>query len=692
MTSAAGSGQATHLFRGRAGCSTKCVGVPMTHYIALRVRLAIGVPSRPIAQEKLTFMNTTKKWLIGAVSAVVALVALFYFFDWNLLRGYVERRVGQATGRALKIGQLDVKLSWHPSVIVDGVALSNAAWSSEPMMVELKHAEITLDLLSLFTRHINIRSVQLREPNIVLESSDKGVGNWVFAKDSSSNSRTVTVQHLDIDHGSVLYRSPTDKIDLKVEVSSEPDTDTSKRRLNVHANGTYRALDTDVKGEVGAITGLADLESSYPIKLSGNVGNTRASAQGTVAKPLQLEGLNAEFELSGDSLAELFPLVGVPLPPTPRYAVSGRLAQSGGMWNVKQFKGKVGKSDVAGEFSIDRGQLPQFIKANLQSTNLDLKDLSGALGARTEQGEKIVRPSGRLLPDDPFNVEKLHAANADVQFKGKHIQTQRWPIDNMTMHLKLNDGKLVLDPVNLGVASGAIDATINMNANSTPIETSADIKLKNIRFDQLFPGFKLEKANAGVIGGRAQLATKGDSFAKMLGSANGQVAFMMYGGSVSKLALRLANLDVANSIVAVLGGNKSVPIRCMVTDMKADDGNMTITTMVLDTKKSALKGKGSISFKDETLDLKLEAVPKDISLVAFRGPIDVTGTFKNPRTTPELKKVGGRVALATLLGSLASPLAFIPLLEFGGGEDSDCAALLREAEENSKKQPVKPEA
>jgi AsmA family protein len=139
-----------------------------------------------------------------------------------------------------------------------------------------------------------------------------------------------------------------------------------------------------------------------------------------------------------------------------------------------------------------------------------------------------------------------------------------------------------------------------------------------------------------------------------------------------------------------LGGDKSVPIRCLVCDLKAKDGNMTLSTMVLDTEKSALKGEGNINFRDETLDLTLHAAPKDISLVALRGPINVTGTFKNPKPAPELTSTGGRVALTAILGTLAGPLAFIPLLEFGGGENSNCAALLREAEESSKKQPVKP--
>lgn len=623
------------------------------------------------------------------MASVVTLVAVaIYFFEWNMLRGFVERRVTQATGRDFHInGDMDVKLSWRPRITLNEVSMANAAWSDTPLMAQLTRAEIVLDLRSLFRREVSIPVLHLTQPDVVLEKNPMGMANWIFDEQQptdTKNDKTVAVRDLQIDRGRVAYRSPIEKADIVIEVSSLTDQDSSTRLLRVLAKGKYLDLETEAQGEVGAISSLADLQRSYPIQLTGHVGKTRMQAQGMVDKPLQLEGLNLKFELSGGSLADLFPLIGVPLPPTAPYSIAGQLTQSGSLWDLQQFAGKVGNSEVHGQFAVDRAAQPQFIKANLQSDNLDLQDLSGFIGGRTESGQKIVDPQ-RVLPNTPLSFEKLHAANADVQFKGKHIKTQRLPIDDMTVHLKLDGGKLVLDPLNFGVADGDIRSTITLDARQSPIETDADIKLRKIRLDQLFPGFKFQKANAGVIGGRAKFASHGDSIAKMLGSANGQIAFMMNGGSVSQLVVRLANLDVANSVLLLLGGDKSVPIRCMVTDLEAKDGDMQVRTMVLDTTKAIINGNGHINFKDETLDLRLTSDPKGVSLVALRGPIDVTGTFKNPKAGPALKNVSGRVAAAAALGAIAGPLAFIPLIDFGGGEDSDCAALLRDADEHSKK-------
>jgi uncharacterized protein involved in outer membrane biogenesis len=331
-------------------------------------------------------MKTKHKWLIGMSGIVVVLAAMVYFFDWNLLRGVVERGVSEATGRSLTIGRFDVKLGRQPRVIVDKVTFANASWGSTPTMAHVQHAEITLDIPSLFTRQIIIPFVRLNGPDIVLEQNDNGVGNWVFTKNNAQpGTRTISLGKLDIDHGVLAYRSSLQKVDAHVELSSESDVKQGKRKLRVVAGGTYHGLKIRAQGEVGEITGIAELQRSYPIQLRGAIGNTRVRVQGAIGNLSRFEGINGDFELSGDSLAELFPVVGVPLPPTPAYAVSGHLARSGELWNIEHFKGHVGNSDVAGQFSVDRARQPQFIKATVQSKNLDLADLSGFIGARTQQ-------------------------------------------------------------------------------------------------------------------------------------------------------------------------------------------------------------------------------------------------------------------------------------------------------------------
>jgi uncharacterized protein involved in outer membrane biogenesis len=110
------------------------------------------------------------------------------------------------------------------------------------------------------------------------------------------------------------------------------------------------------------------------------------------------------------------------------------------------------------------------------------------------------------------------------------------------------------------------------------------------------------------------------------------------------------------------------------------DGDFKVQTLVLDTGKAVVTGSGGVNFADESLDLKLVSKPTGFSLVALRGPINIRGTFKNPEAGPDLKSAAARGAAAAALGLATGGLgALIPLVDFGGAEESDCAALIQGA-------------
>ena len=74
----------------------------------------------------------------------------------------------------------------------------------------------------------------------------------------------------------------------------------------------------------------------------------------------------------------------------------------------------------------------------------------------------------------------------------------------------------------------------------------------------------------------------------------------------------------------------------------------------------------------QRLRLKLRPRPKDRSLLVFRSPLIVEGTFKDPDIHPDYARVGLRGAIALVLGSIAPPAALLATLELGPGEDSGC--------------------
>lgn len=155
-------------------------------------------------------------------------------------------------------------------------------------------------------------------------------------------------------------------------------------------------------------------------------------------------------------------------------------------------------------------------------------------------------------------------------------------------------------------------------------------------------------------------------------SANGDIALGMGRGQISNLLMEYAGLDIYEVLKFLIIGDRLVPIRCAFGDFAVKDGVMTARALAFDTTDTIIVGEGSISLRDETLDLRLRPRPKDRSLLSLRSPLVATGTFKDPSFRPDFARMGLRGALALALGSIAPPAALLATLELGPGEDSGC--------------------
>ena len=243
---------------------------------------------------------------------------------------------------------------------------------------------------------------------------------------------------------------------------------------------------------------LRQADRPYPIEASGTVGSTQFSIDGMLLDPLRLKGEQLNLKIAGSDLALLFPLIGVPLPPTGPYKLAGFLDHSGDMWAFRRFKGTLGQSDLAGDLSVDRGKRPQKLTASLVSRSLVLEDLAGFIGAKGERHPDTATRT-RFLPAEPFNIDKLMAADVDVKFRGDRVVTASLPLDKMNAHLVISGGVVKLAPLDFGVAGGNLVSMIEMDGRQPRMVSRAQITAKALRLDKMFPKSSLAARNTGTV-------------------------------------------------------------------------------------------------------------------------------------------------------------------------------------------------
>ena len=605
----------------------------------------------------------------------LAIAVLLALWDWNWFKRPIEHQVEARTGRDFEIrGNLDVDLGWTTTVTAGDVRFGNAAWSKQPDMAEAGRVAIDILVKPLFSGRVRIPLVRLHQPVLRLEKGKDGAGNWDFLpEDEDSSDSDLQLRRLWIRSGQLSYRDPAVETDVEVSVDSVAGEAGQAPPIVVEGGGHWQGSRFTLRGRAESPLDLQDPDSPYRIQAHAEAGATTADASGTLLDPLRLRDFDLQLALAGKDLADLYPLLGIALPPTPPYALDGHFTRElegkHATWHYDDFTGKVGDSDLRGDASVTTGGARPFLRGNLASNKLDFDDLAGFVGAENKAKQ---RASARLLPDTPYNLDKLRAMDADVRLRAGRIEAPKLPLDDMDAHLLLEAGVLRLDPLDFGVAGGTIRSTIRMDARESPIRTRADINARGLNLGPLLPDVELAKEAVGRISGDIALDGAGNSIADMLGSSSGNASVGMGSGRISNLVMELAGLDIAEALKFLVQGDRQIPIRCAFGDFAVNNGVMTTRALAFDTTDTIIVGEGNISLKHETLDLKLRPRPKDRSLLVFRSPLIVEGTFKQPRFHPDYGRVTLRAAIALALGSIAPPAALLATLELGPGEDSGC--------------------
>ena len=320
---------------------------------------------------------------IGIIFVILILLILYigFFFNWNMLKGVIESKAGSATGRTIKIGG-DINVAWHyslsPTITINGAEVTNMATGTTPDMVKADKISVQVKLLSALSR-LDIPMIDVENATITAEKDKDGHANWDFGAKSDPNKKTEPpiIGNLFIKNTTITYRDPTQNTDLTVVANSAQDfrkmadaianhqqiQESADQFINLKGDGSYKNAPFKLDFTGASVLDLQKRQTPYPIKTSVNIGNTQINVEGTVLDPASLKGLDITLNIKGKNAADLFPITGIALPPTPPFSVTGKLDYADKVWKFNNFKGTIGDSDIHGDLSFDKSKPRPFFQS-----------------------------------------------------------------------------------------------------------------------------------------------------------------------------------------------------------------------------------------------------------------------------------------------------------------------------------------
>ena len=641
------------------------------------------------------------------------------------------------------------KDTWSPGFrfTAGTVQIGNPEWAKRKHFAELGSLDMDLRLLPLLWHRLDIPAIRLVKPVLDLELRKDDTNNWTFApaEGSGASTWTVALGEIEFDDGSVHVSDAARDLDVEAEIThleapipfgqrvegDDPSTrrevirrvgreaaqrlrkaaderashgqakETDPYEFAFKAKGTMHREAVKGSGRFGGVLALQD-PKPFPVRADISVGATEIALTGTITDPTSPDAIDMRLWISGPNLEKLYPIAGIALPNSPPYATVGRLTghfhPRRSQLRYEDFTARVGGSDMTGTLTYRSGDGKPTLKGEVVSTLLQFKDLGALIGA-APPGEQPVgdegspQPADRVLPVEPFDVARWKAMDSDIHFTGKRvIRNEELPINDVDARIRMDSGVLTLDPLRFGMAGGKVDSSIRVDSNATPPTGKFELDMRKLKLKRLFEKIGGLSDSLGEINGQVKLAGSGRSIAALLGSSNGAVNLVMTEGLVSETLMEEAGLNLANVLIAKARGDRLIRIDCAAAALAVKDGIANADLFVFDTENALVDIDGTVSLRDERVDLTLHPHTKGLRIFSLRSPLHAEGTFEHVDVSVDKKSLLVRGGGAIGLGLIAAPLvALAPLIAPSGDDEAkSCAPLVAELKKNDANKPPAP--
>jgi AsmA family protein len=653
------------------------------------------------------------RWAAGIIAVLLVLLLILSLLDWNALRGPLGRMLSRSTHRQVVFGgDLRVHLfSTTPNVDVQNLTIGNPDWTGGGNMIELPHVHVAALLSQLFLGRLVLQTLELDNPKVSLLQDKSGRANWDFSdpqapkNKSQKPTKLPPLRHFALRGGALKVDDAVRKLTFDGTVGAAEGGGGSSTPFRLVGQGTLNKEPFKLEFDGDALLDLK-LDHPYKFKATIDAGPSSARVSATIAKPFDFGELDADLELQGQNLANLYYLTNLALPLTPPYQLSVRAHRDGNHFALNDIAGKIGSSDIHGKGTVDladKDGRPR-LTASVASHSLNLNDLGAAFGAGVPQPDEGSKPSQTpaprkepisplLLPVFEFQFDRLKAMDAAVDFRADSVQTQKVPFKNVAFKLKLDHGVLNIDPVDFELPEGKLAGQISLNTSAGAPAVDLDIRLTDVHLDQFKGKTATTAPLSGVMQGRLRLAGQGNSVHAIAADANGTLSVVVPDGQMREAFAELLGIDMVHGLGLLLDKkDKNVDVRCGIIEFELKDGDAQAERLLFDTTNVIVNGDGHITLNDEKLDLNLRGEPKKFRFDRLRSPINIRGTLRHPSvslSTPALIKQG---AVATGLAVIGTPIAAaLAFIDPGLAKDADCAGLTDQAQDKVQ-QPPAPDA
>src|SRR6266550_1846033 len=632
-----------------------------------------------------------KVGIVFGILVVVVIIGAAIFaatFDVNRYRGRIQSELERRLDRKVTLGPMHLSLL-PPRFQVQNIAIAEDPKFPNPKpFVQADQLDVSVKLMPLFSKSIEIDSLQLQRPTVELVKNQSGVWNFsslgANAPKTSGSKSQFSLSELAIQDGLVAItdlekrqpRAVYDHIDgtLNDFAPGQPFAVQVAARMPGAGNQEVR-----LQGKGGPIAedpaatpfrGTLDLKGVGIAGLQRFLNNPALeNSDGVLSGQTKINSESGKLAATGEMSIQNARVHGVDVgyPITADYDLSDDLKND--LLTITKGTIKLGQTPLAVHGTVNTRPTPAQMDLNVKASDVSIAEaarLASAFGVAFGPGTTV---NGRVNADiqarGAANKPALNGtiAGRDIQITGKEIPQ---PVQIKAVNLALTPNEIRSGQFNVtsGNTTMATLLSLKQYTSNSPI-IDATVKAPNATLPEVLSIARaygvsgLDKISGlgtinldGRITGPVKSITSADVLRVLNGAAN-----------LNFNNVRLNGTDIAHQLATIAGFAKTDQ---GFTNISRMTGNIAVTNGVARTNDlqalldiGNIGATGTANLVTQALNLSVSAVLSkamsqqvggtgiggymNTALANNQGeiviPVLVTGTFKNPRFAPDLQKL-----------------------------------------------------
>jgi uncharacterized protein involved in outer membrane biogenesis len=411
-----------------------------------------------------------------------------------------------------------------------------------------------------------------------------------------------------------------------------------------------------------------------PFQFNANTSGANINLSGELERPFTKPDLDLALSMSGSRMDNLNSLTHTSLPPWGPWSASGKFHLSPNGYEVSSLLLQVGSSKLSGQGKFDTSVVPPRIDIALEAQAIQLDDFKfgdwspekakPAATAKPKSEEELKQQAGKASNhvQQILSPAALRRQNAYLTVRVDQVLSGQDVLGNGKLDAKLENGRADIGPIVVNTPGGSASMQMGYEPGEKDVAVNLHTQVK--RFDYGILARRIDKKSEmrGIFSLDVDVSARAEYLSEILRYGKGHIDFAIWPENLKSGLLDMWAVNVLMALLPAVDSSNESKVNCAVGRFILNDGKLSDKTILIDTSRMRVTGKGGVGFKEEDISLYVQPHAKTPQFMSLAIPIELGGKFNDFHVG-----VSATDVLETV-GQFATSIFWVPLERLFGKE------------------------